>query len=266
MSQQLAGYTLIQQMAEELKLAADHLQNVFVKYQEARRLLQIDETINTQGMTASSQLFSTAPVQGQQGCSWKLALWHGANSYSGTLEVADMSTGKKLNARVILFNSKPNDKNMVLNGSVIPENSEKGASLSDISIGGCFVYRNADGSMNVSGFLDATEVTNRLDFKAPLSPNSSDNPKAPQARAEGTIQVSMLTEQGMHTLGITPSAPPVQQPPVVPFQTDLLTSSSSPADPVTPTTPEGLFGTTAAPEAQDLLGGQQVQSITDLLS
>lgn len=262
MQNQVAAYQLLNKLSEQIKSAANTLHECYITYNEVAQLLKVDQTVATAGL---NQLV-TEPVEqavSTQGCTFDLALWAKPKSYQGTLKLHDSATGKEMDLRVVLFQSKPNDKSMVLNGFIVKKDNED---LSD-NLGGVFVYHR-NGNFELSGTVNETSMTNKLDFGGILldQRNTKTNPNAPDLKLKDVIPVPMFNSSGMSALGATP-APQQQETPAAgnlfSAADDLLSSSTAPADPTpTPNTADSLFGNTT--DTSVLYGG--TTSVEDLLS
>jgi hypothetical protein len=259
MQNQVAAYQLLNKLSEQIKQAANTLHECYTTYQEVSKLLQVDQTVATAGLNQ----IAVDPVEmatSSQGCTFDLALWAKPNSYQGTLKIKDSMTGKEMDLRAVLFQSKPNDKSLVLNGFIVKKDNND---IND-NRGGIFVYHRG-GNFELSATINATDYNNKLDFSGTLADQrqTKTNPNAPDLKLKGAIPVPMFTEAALKSLGV--EAQPAQSPAAGNLfnnAEDLLASSSAPADPQPqPKTPESLFSTV---DNTSVL--QSTQNIEDLLS
>lgn len=152
--------------------------------------LQQSQQSNPMALTSQP----TSVAQSQIKTRFKVALWEKTNCYRGVLDTE--VDGVAMKHDIVLFPSDPNPNNLVMNGYIVPPNSD---SLADASIAGAFVNNTQQGFVLTLAFHDSDGI-NPMQAQITLAANNSTNERAPKIKGSADVAGSLLKPQALAVL------------------------------------------------------------------
>lgn len=253
-----AAFTLLNNANNSMALAFKQLAEAIDYQRQAFELLKVKSVLETQTVMAQALPTTPSPVEtAGVGCTVEIALWTRGERVSGAVTVKD--EGQEAKYRCMLFKSNPNERGMILNGGVLPEQNN-GGTFKENQVGGLFVYNN-NNKLTISGTINASTINHEVKFTGDLSSvDNRPNDNYPHFKAS--------CSSGNKFFSVPVAAPqPTPQPaegvnPLSQVASDnvlsgLMSAPGMPADPVLPTP--------AVASNPDLLVESTVDDIRDLL-
>lgn len=253
-----AAFTLLDNANKEYVAAFQALARGLDFYKQAAELLKISATLESSAVLAPVNLSNSILPQAGVGCTVTIKLWKGKN-LSGIVEIED--SGHKAKYRCVLFTANANADGRLANGSIVPENNQ-GGTLSEVAVGGLFIYAGSTpGTAVINGYLDESHLNHRIQLEdGEVVMENSSNPKAPQMRAVCRSGDKFFNSQALAMMSgqQQPNTMNIATTPMVQLQADnvltnhLVASPGMPADPVVtpPTSAEQFFSGITAPIEQ----------------
>lgn len=206
MTQAQAAYELLARLHTKANALTQLTNEVLSLIHETNQLLRVQENVQAQPLSAFASPVSSNANNSQY---VEIALWaRGNDQLSGNFAIKEGNT-TVAELRVLLFKSKPNENGMLYNGYILSKDrNDSGGSISDNSLGGMFIRRGDDGTPVMSGFLEETSATNRVELRSTKieQVDKTANEKLPDLRVSCSMSVPLMKAAAQQMMGVQGTA------------------------------------------------------------